>query len=129
MPQVVALADGTILRGAELGGANGLHADQEGLYVATFGSGELFRVSPQGERTQLLPPSEMGLDGIVSLEERGVLVSSWGDSAVYWILPDGSVQTLLENVEAPADLGYDAERNRVLIPRFLANELTILEVR
>jgi hypothetical protein len=129
VPQVVTLADGTSLRGAELGGPNGLHADLQGLVVATFGSGELFRVTPQGERLQLLPPSGMGLDGIVSLGERGLLVSSWGDSAVYWIQSDGTVQPLIENVEAPADLGYDAVRNRVLIPRFLANELTILEVR
>lgn len=129
VPQVLALADGTMLSGAELGGANGLFAGQQGLYVATFGSGELFRVTPQGERLQLLPPSEMGLDGIVSLEERGVLVSSWGDSAIYWIQPDGTAHPLLENVEAPADIGYDVGRNRVLIPRFLANELTILEVR
>lgn len=129
VPQVVALADGTILAGVELGGPNGLHAGEQGLYVSTFGSGELFRVTPQGERRQLLPPSEMGLDGIVSLGERGVLVSSWGDSAVYWLHPDGRVQPLVENVEAPADLGYDVGRNRVLIPRFFANELTILEVR
>ena len=129
VPQVVTLADGTALSGVGLGGPNGLHDDQHGLFVATFGSGELFRVNPKGERLQLLPPSGMGLDGIVSLGERGVLISSWGDSAVYWIQPDGTVQPLLENVEAPADLGYDAGRNRVLIPRFLANELTILEVR
>ena len=35
----------------------------------------------------MLPPSEMGLDGLVSLEEKGFLVSSWGDSTVYWIQP------------------------------------------
>jgi hypothetical protein len=128
-PQVVTLADGTILKGAELGGAKGLHVDGRGLLVATFGSGELFRVTPQGERLQLLAPSQMGLDGVVSLGERGVLVSSWGDSALYWIGPDGTVQSFLEGVEAPADLGLDAGRNRVLIPHLLANELTILEVR
>ena len=129
VPQVVALADGTILMGFELGGPNGLHVDDSGLFVATFGSGELFRVTPQGERLQLLPPSEMGLDGVVSLGERGVLVSSWGDSAVYWIQPDGTVQPLVEGIEAPADLGFDLGRKRILIPHFLTNELTIREVR
>ena len=71
----------------------------------------------------------MGLDGIVSLEERGILFSSWGDSTVYWIHPDGTVSPLIEGVEAPADIGYDAFRNRVLIPLFRANELIVLEVR
>lgn len=129
VPQIVKLADGTSLSGLALGGPNGIHADKQGLFVATFRSGELFRVTPQGERLQLLPPSGMGLDGIVSLGEGGVLVSSWGSSAVFWVRPDGTVQPLLDNVEAPADLGYDAGRNRVLIPSFLANEVTILEVR
>jgi len=129
VPQKVVLADGTVLEGESLGGPNGLLADRRGLYVATFGSGELFRVTPEGERLQLLFPSEMGLDGIVSLEERGFLFSSWGDSTVYWIHSDGTVSPLIENVEAPADIGYDAIRNRVLIPLFRANELMLLEVR
>lgn len=129
VPQKVALSDGTVLEGESLGGPNGVFADRRGLYVATFGSGEMFRVTPDGERLQLLFPSEMGLDGIVSLEERGFLFSSWGDSTVYWIHSDGTVSPLIENVEAPADIGYDAIRNRVLIPLFRANELILLEVR
>jgi sugar lactone lactonase YvrE len=129
VPQKVVLADGTVLEGESLGGPNGVLADRRGLYVATFGSGELFRVTPEGERLQLLFPSEMGLDGIVSLEERGFLFSSWGDSTVYWIHSDGTVSPLVEKVEAPADIGYDAVRNRVLIPLFRANELMLLEVR
>ena len=129
VPQKVALSDGTVLEGESLGGPNGVFADRRGLYVATYGSGELFRVTPDGERLQLLFPSEMGLDGIVSLEERGFLFSSWGDSTVYWIHSDGTVSPLIENVEAPADIGYDAIRNRVLIPLFRANELMLLEVR
>ena len=97
--------------------------------MATFGSGELFRVTPEGERIQLLFPSEMGIDGIVSLADRGFLFSSWGDSAVYWIHPEDTLTPLMEGVEAPADIGFDAERSRVLVPLFRANELVILEVR
>ena len=129
VPQKVTLEDGTVLEGEWLGGPNGVFADRRGLYVATFGSGELFRVTPEGERIQMLFPSGMGLDGIVSLEERGFLFSSWGDSAVYWIHPGGTVAPLVEGLEAPADIGFDATRSRVLIPLFRANELRILEVR
>jgi hypothetical protein len=71
----------------------------------------------------------MSLDGLVSLEERGFLFSSWPDSAVYWTTPDGTVSPLVEGVEAPADIGYDAQRNRVLIPLFQDDELLIREVR
>jgi sugar lactone lactonase YvrE len=129
VPQKVVLADGTVLEGEGLGGPNGVFADRRGLYVATFGSGELFRVTPGGERVQLLFPSEMGIDGIVSLADRGFLFSSWGDSTVYWIHSDGTLTSLIEGVEAPADIGFDAVRDRVLIPLFRANEVVILEVR
>lgn len=129
VPQKVVLADGTVLEGEELGGANGVFADRRGLYVATFGSGELFHVTPEGERLQMMGPSEMRLDGIVSLEERGFLFSSWGDSTVYWIQAGGTVTPLIEDLESPADIGYDAERNRVLIPLFLSDRLMLLEVR
>ena len=129
VPQRVALADGTVLEGAGLGGPNGVIVDRQGLCVATFGSGELFRVTPEGERRQLLFPSEMGIDGVVSLGERGFLFSSWADSAVYWLRADGTVAPLVEGVEAPADIGYDASRDRVLIPLFRANEVMILEVK
>ncbi|MFH1762644.1 MAG: hypothetical protein ABIF09_00505 [Gemmatimonadota bacterium] len=129
VPQKVVLADGTVLEGGSLLGPNGVYADGRGLYVATYGSGELFQVTPNGERIQLLFPSEMAIDGLVSLEERGFLFSSWGDSTVYWIHPGGTVSPLVENVEAPADIGFDASRNRVLIPLFRANELLLQEVR
>lgn len=129
VPRKVGLADGTVLEGEDLGGPNGLVADDRGLFVATYRSGEVFRITPEGERVTLLPPSEMSLDGLVSLEERGFLFSSWPDSAVYWTTPDGTVSPLVEGVEAPADIGYDAQRNRVLIPLFQDDELLIREVR
>lgn len=129
VPQKVALADGTVLEGEGLGGPNGLFADRRGLYVTTFGSGEIFRVTPQGERVQMIFPSEMQLDGIVCLEERGFLFSSWGDSAIYWIHSDGTITALAEGLDAPADLGYDVARNRVLVPLFRTDEMMILEVK
>jgi hypothetical protein len=129
VPQKVALADGTVLEGEELGGPNGLFADRRGLYVTTYRSGEIFHVTPEGERLDMVGPSEMGLDGFVSLEERGFLFSSWGDQAVYWIQAGGTISVLIEDVESPADMGFDAGRNRVLVPLFLSNRLLIREVR
>ena len=94
-----------------------------------FGSGEIFRVTPEGERVDLAPPSEMGLDGLVSLEDRGFLFSSWGDAAVYWVDSEGQLSTLIPDIPSPADMGYDADRNRVLVPVFRENRLVIREVR
>jgi hypothetical protein len=129
VPQKVVLADGSVLEGEDLGGPNGVFADGRGLYVTTFDSGEISRITPEGERLQLIFPSEMGLDGIVCLEHRGFLFTSWGDGAVYWIHSYGTISSLAEALDAPADLGYDAARNRALIPLFRNGELLILEVR
>ena len=118
-----------VVAGAELGGPNGLVADDRGVFVATYGSGEIFRITPEGQRVDLAPPSEMGLDGLVSLEDRGFLFSSWGDAAVYWVDSEGRLSTLIPDIPSPADMGYDAERNRVLVPVFRENRLVIREVR
>lgn len=129
VPQKVTLRDGTVLEGDSLGGPKGLYADRRGLYVATYGSGELFRVTPEGERLQMLFPSDAGLSGIVSLEERGFLYSCEADSAVHWIHGDGTVSSLIEGRGGPGDMGFDQSRNRVLVPLPASNEIILLEVR
>jgi len=129
VPQTVTLRDGTVMAGAEAGRPWGLFADRRGLYVATHGSGELYRITPEGEQLQMLFPSDAGLSGIVSLEERGFLYSCWRDSAVHWIHGDGTISAWVEGLEAPADLGYDMGRNRALVPLLRQDEVLILEVR
>ncbi len=117
-----------VISDPELGGPNGLWADADGLFVVTFGSGEVFRITPGGERIQLLEPSDMQLDGIVAVGDGGFLFSSWGDSAVYEVGLDGVVRPLVEGVAAPADIGYDARRGRVLIPLFRDDAVLIRTV-
>ena len=108
-----------------LGAPNGVAVGSRGIMVVTFASGEVYRLTAEGERTPVMPQSQRQLDGIEMLPDGGFLMSSWGDSAVYRIAGDGSVSQVVQDVEAPADIGYDAERNRVLVPLFSANELLI----
>lgn len=129
VPQKVALADGTLLEGEGLGGANGLAVDRRDLVVATFGSGEVFRVTPAGERIQLLPPSNLQLDGLIAVGDGTFIVSSWADSAVYRVGGEGPPRSLVSGLDAPADLGYDETRNRLLVPLFRAHELRVLQLR
>jgi hypothetical protein len=128
VPQVLALADGTLLEGDVLGGPRGIASDEEGLLVATFGSGELFRVTTGGERIQLLEPSNLRLHGVLSLGTEGVLVSSRGDSAIYRVAPDGSVSAVVPSLPMPGCLGYDANRGRILIPLQGTDELLVMSV-
>lgn len=108
-----------------LGGPNGVAVGSRGIMVVTFGSGEVYRLTAEGDRTDVMPASQRQLDGIEMLPDGGFMMSSWGDQCVYRIGGDGHVSKVVEGVEAPADIGYDAGRNRVLVPLFNANQVII----
>jgi sugar lactone lactonase YvrE len=125
-------ADGTaskINEGQQLGGPNGIAFNAEGAYVVSFGTGEIYQVGFGGERRSLVAGvADRQLDGIVFLNDGGYAFSSWGDRAVHQVNAAGTEGAILENVESPADIGYDAQRNRVLVPLFNANQVIIKEV-
>ncbi len=118
-----------LAEGDGLGNPNGIAFGPRGGFVVTFGSGEIYLLEANGARTPILPgAAERQLDGIVFTPDGGFLFSSWGDQAVHRVGPDGAVTRVLEGVEAPADIGYDAGRNRVLVPLFMANTVLIQEI-
>ena len=118
-----------LAEGPQLGGPNGIAFNEEGAFVVTFSSGEIYQVGPGGERRNVLPGvAERQLDGIVFTNDGGYLFSSWGDRAVHRVDAMGATTTLIADVESPAGIGYDAQRNRVLVPLFTPNRVIIKEV-
>jgi hypothetical protein len=115
-----------VLREAGLGAPNGVAVGSRGIFVVTFMSGEVFQLDAEGNRTDVMPSSERQLDGIEMMDDGGFLMSSWGDQAVYQVDGAGSVTQVVSDVDAPADIGYDRERNRVLVPLFNANEVRVV---
>lgn len=109
-----------------LGAPNGVAVGSTGIFVVTFMSGEVFRLDAEGNRTDVMPASERQIDGIEMMDDGGFLMSSWGDQAVYRVGGDGSVSQVVSGVDAPADIGYDRARNRVLVPLFNANEVHVV---
>lgn len=121
-------ARATLASGAQLGGPNGITVSPRGILVVSVQSGEIYRLSADGQKTPVTPPSERRLDGLVFLPDERFYFSSWGDSAVYEVGTDGSVSRIIEGVAGPADMGYDAGRNRLLIPVLPGNALIFREV-
>lgn len=120
----------TVIADTALGGPNGIIVDGNTATVVTFGSGEILEIDvTTGRRTRTLsrPPGGQ-LDGVVRLADGSLLVSSWQGQALYRVRGD-SYTVAVDSVEAPADIGYDAGRGRVLIPLFQANRLEIRSVR
>ncbi len=118
-----------IAQGDGLTGANGLAVGSRGLFMVSFASGQVFQVNvDNGELTPLTGESERQLDGIEFTADGGFMFSSWGDRAVYMVGSDGTQSVVVENVQAPADIGYDAGRNRVLVPLFMDNEVWLVDL-
>ena len=113
-----------IASGSDLNGPNGLAVDGERVWVATFGAQELYPIEAGRKGTVSELPAG-GLDGLIRLEDGSMLVSSWDGSAVYRGTPGGTFTPVIENVDSPADIGYDSQRNRVLIPHFQGNRVSV----
>lgn len=114
--QVVEGRSGTTLaRSQDLGNPMGIAVGARGIFVTTAGTGEIFRLTAQGDRTQVYPRSGRHFDGIVFLPDGGFAFSSWSDGAVFRVDGEGRVGRLIEGITEPGGLGYDAERHRLLV--------------
>ena len=67
-------------------------------------------------------------DGAVSLPDGRVFASSWGSSDVQILWSTGGLQSLIPALEQPADIGFDVDRNRLLVPLLGPGRLEIWEL-
>jgi hypothetical protein len=122
-------SDGTpeqLTGGTTLGRPNGIAVGPERIALVSFGSGAVFLIDPETGRTSGLPSPPSGqLDGVVFTETGAMLISSWEGQAVYRMMAGGQYEVMVDSVEAPADIGYDARRRRLLIPLFTANRVEV----
>jgi len=117
-----------IASGKDLKGPNGLEVVDGNVWVVSFGGNELYEIE-KGKKKNVTTLPKGGLDGLVHLSDGSFLVSSWDAKAVYRGKPGGAFTAIVENVNAPADIGYDTKRNRLLIPHFMDSIVTIHNVQ
>ena len=115
-----------IVKGKEMGHPNGIWDDGGRLVVVTFGSGKMISVDRSGKQSAMPTPPNGGLDGLVKLKDGRLLISSWDSSAIYVLKKDNTFSVLANSLDAPADLGFDTKRNRVLVPLFKQNKVVLL---
>jgi sugar lactone lactonase YvrE len=115
----------SVIQDKGLGNPNGLLADDEGVWVVSFGTGQIYRVSREGrkEAGENLPTGQ--LDGIVQLSDGSLLVSSWEGNSLLRGFPGAGFLANISGVASPADIGFDPKRKRVLIPLFTGDALEI----
>lgn len=123
-----------VARGDQLLRPNGIAFDGDRLIAVPFGAATVLAISPAdgatgGAATTIATLPGGQLDGVVAIGDGTLLVSSWEAQTVFRIGADGQVSAVAENIEAPADIGWDSRRHRLLIPQFMGNRIEIREIR
>jgi len=116
------------VRGDTLGRPNGIALDPAGkrFVIVEFGGKSVLAWKPEDKAPKVIAKGPGGFDGVVIAGGR-LLVSSWTDSTVS-AYETGQEVKLITGVPSPADIGYDAKRNRVLIPIFTVNRVEIWQL-
>jgi hypothetical protein len=102
---------------------NGLCVKDGKLMMVPFGGSTLFAFSLDGKAAkETYPLPAKGLDGLI--EVGGDLIfSSWDSKALYRGNVKSGWTKLPVELNAPADIVYDAKHKRVLVPRFMDNAI------
>ena len=114
----------TVKKSTDLAQPNGLLAGDGDVLMVNWIDGTLNRLDSGGSVTKLSRLPAAQLDGLVKTKDGVYLISSWAGSCVY-SLKDGVVTLAIPNLPEPADLGYDAKRERLLVPYFKLNKLDV----
>lgn len=115
-----------VVTDAGFGAPNGVAVGPDGVFVVTFMSGQVFHVTGEDQRTEVLTLDGGQFDGIEFLADGRALISDWAASCVHVLETDGTLTCAYPELDAPADIGVDRERNRLLVPLFNANEVRII---
>lgn len=118
----------TLVKAKDLGHPNGVFANKAGVWVVNFGNNELWQVDVKGKKKGAVTKLPKGtLDGIFEAD-GDLYVSSWEANAIFKGKPGGEFTEALADQKAPADIGYDSKRKRVLIPHFMDNSVEAYEL-
>ncbi len=114
------------LEGDSLGNPNGIAWDQSrsAFLIGQFSAPSVMTWTSGASSMQPLATGPGQYDGIEVLGDQRVVVSSWTDTSVH-VVNDGKMTKLITGVPAPADIGYDSKRNRLLVPLFNGNAVEI----
>ena len=116
------------VRSDSLGRPNGITLDSMGkrFVVVSFGGRGVLSWKPGDRAPRVVFKAAGELDGVEIVGGK-IIVSSWADSSVSRMDSAGPTK-LVTGVPSPADIGYDARRNRLLVPVFSGNRVEIWQL-
>lgn len=116
------------VRGDSLGWPNGIALDHAGrrFVIASYGGKSVLGWRPSDKAPRVIGRGAGAFDG-VAMARGAILVSSWADSSVTRF--DSAQGTkVITGLAGPGDIGYDAKRNRVLVPLLTANRVEVWQL-
>ncbi len=115
-----------LVKGAYLDRPDGVLAENQGLLVTPYGAkaNTVYRLSLAGKRTPYAKMPAPQLDGLLRLPDGSLVVTSWMGQAVYRV-QGGKPSVLLQGIESPAQIGYDAKRHQLLVPSYKGNYILL----
>lgn len=118
------------IRSDSLNRPNGITWDaaNQRFIVVPFGGKALLAWKPGETTVTALGAGAGQFDGVEITKDGAIWVSSWADSSVYRYA-GGQGSNLIKGVPSPADIGYDARRNRLLVPIFTGNRVEIWQLQ
>jgi hypothetical protein len=117
------------IEGDSLGNPNGIAWDRtrNAFIVGPFGAASLMTWTSGAASMQPLATGPGQYDGIEILGDGRIVASSWADSSVH-VVNNNAMTKLITGVPAPADMGYDSRRNRLLVPLFNGNAVEVWSI-
>lgn len=114
-------------QGTWLNNPNGCITNGANVIVTSFdAAGGVYRVNPSGKKHVTAEmPEDAGQNDSVLRVGGFLYVTSWEASAVYRMSMGGGQLIKILDLGTPADLGYDAKRDRLLVPSLFGNVLVI----
>jgi hypothetical protein len=116
------------VRGDTLGRPYAIALDAMGkrFIVAPFGTKSLFAWKPEDKAPSVIAKGPGGFDGVVVAGAR-LFAASWSDSTVS-SYETGEEVKVVTGVPNPGEIGYDAKRNRLLVPLLTGNRVEIWQL-
>ena len=117
------------IKGDTLGRPNGITIDPVGrrFIIVQYGGKAVMAWKPGDRAPSVIARGVGGFDGVELIGGK-IVVSSWTDSSITRF--DSTQGTkIITGVPSPADFGYDAKRNRLLIPIVTGNRVEIWQLQ
>jgi hypothetical protein len=118
------------IKSDSLGRPNGITWDaaNQRFIVVSFGANSVLAWKPGETTVTRLFTGPGQFDGVEITRDGAIWVTSWADSSVYRYA-NGQGTNAIKGVPSPADIGYDARRNRLLVPIFTGNRVEIWQLQ